>query len=431
MIKQKTSKSIHELVLSIALAAVVIASPATAQQVQVSEAVAATVNEEMISTFDVSQRMRLMLLTSGGRIPESAYPQLQRRALQDLVEERLKLQEAQRLEFEVDPSEVESEIAQIAASVKVTVPQLEQQLLSQQIAPDTLRDQIEARLVWQRLVAARYRNRVRVTDDQIDVIMDRLRSDSGKEQYLISEICLPVEDEEGAREIYNAGLQMIDQMRNGVPFDALARQFSYCTSAANGGDRGWTTLGELDPELSSVVEKLNEGSVSVPTPHDGMMYIMAVRKKRAPTVAGRKAYEVAYVGTSLSTGEQTAREAFAKLKQTNVCQGDELSIDLGPGIGVTLLPPLPIDAIAPSFHAEIDRLERGEVSDVIQTTNGYHALLLCDKDEGLGLPPRTAIEDKLFADELELLARRYLRDIKRDSAVDVRLTETPDNSDNS
>ena len=415
------------------LLALICATSAQAQEVQATEAVAATVNDEMISTFDVSQRMRLMLLTSGGRIPESAYPQLQKRALQDLVDEKVKLQEAGRLEFQISPEQVEEEFGRIAASVGATIPQLEQQLLSQQIAPSTLRDQLRSRLVWQRLVAARYRDRVRVSDEEVDEVMDRLMADTSKEQYLISEICLPIEDNVSSQEIYNAGMQMIEQMRNGVPFDALARQFSYCTSAANGGDRGWTSLAEMEPELATVVEKLNEGSVSIPTPHDGMMHIMAVRSKREPKVAGTKTYEVAYAGAPLYVGEQTAREAFAKLNQTNVCAGTgELSIDLGSDIGVTLLSNVPEDAMELPFRAPVGALERGEVSDVITTANGYHALLLCAKDEGLGLPPREAIEDKLFADQLELISRRYLRDLKRDSAVDMRLTsQTEPTDDNS
>ncbi len=400
-------------------------------QVSTTESVAATVNEEMISTFDVTQRIRLVLLTSGGRIPESAYPQLQRKVLQDLIDERLKLQEAADFEFDVDSSEIEQELGSIASSVRSTVPQLEQQLLAQGIAPSTLRDQIKARLVWQRLVAARYRNRIRVNEDEVDSVLDRLKSDSRKEQYLISEICLPIEDDTSKDEIFNGGMQIISQMRNGVPFDALARQFSYCTSSANGGDRGWTTLGELDPELSTVIEQLNEGSVSIPTAHEGMMYIFAVRSKRAPAVQGEKSYQVAYAGAPLSVGRQTAEQAFAKLKQTNACENDGLSIDLGKDIGVSVLPPMPASAMKETFRAPVDGLERGEVSGVLETERGYHAILLCDRDDGLGLPPRQAIEDKLFSEELELVARRYLRDIKRDSTIEVRVGTNNNSQDNS
>ncbi len=395
-------------------------SPALAQ-FQTAESVAATVNEQMISTFDVSQRMRLMLLTSGGRIPESAYAQLQQKALVDLVEEKLKLIEAQRIGFDVEQSMIDAELANIAGSVGGTVPQLKQQLLAQGIAPSTLEDQVRSRLVWQRLVSAKYRGRVRVDEDEIDSVLARLEDDSQKEQLLLSEICLPIENPAATQQIYNAGMQMIEQMQNGVPFDALAQQFSVCSSAATGGERGWSTIGELDPELGAVVSKLEAGSVSVPTAHDGLMYIFAVRQKRPPAIAGPKKFQFAYAGAPLSIGLERASTAFADLKLTNVCNGDELSVDLGDEIGVTMMQPLEKRNIFENFHTAIDNLERGEITPTITTDNGYHALLLCSVDSGLGLPSRKSIEDKLSADQLELLARRYLRDIKRENTVDVRI----------
>lgn len=405
-----------------ALASTVMLIAPTARAQQAGEAVAATVNDAMISTFDVRQRTRLMILTSGGRIPESAYPQMQSKALRDLIEEKLKLQEAERLEFAVDQAEVDDEFATIAGRVKLSPRQLSVQLLDQGIAPETLKSQIRSRLVWRRLVATRYRSRVRITDEEIERTMTQLLADSRSEQFLISEICLPIEAEGNSAEIYDAGLKIVDQMRQGVPFDALAREFSACTSAATGGDLGWMRLSDIPEELANVVENLQEGNVSVPTPHDGMMHIMAVRQKRAPTTTGTATYQVAYAGAPLSIGEQTARDAFSRLKQTNACAGDELSVDLGPNIGVTALPPLPAEAMQPAFRGPVAALERGEISDLIVTNNAYHALLLCEKDEGLGLPSRTVVEDKLFADELELVSRRYLRDIERDSSVDIKVT---------
>ena len=399
-----------------------IGASAPAQAQQAGEAVAATVNDAMISTFDVRQRMRLMILTSGGRIPESAFAQLQQQALRDLIEERLKLQEAERLEFSVEQDAIEADFAQIAASVKMTPVQLSQQLLQQGIAPETLKNQIRSRLVWQQLVAARYSRRVRVTDDEVERMRADLREDLQGEQYLMAEICLPIEDPDKSAEIYDAGIQMIGQMRQGVPFEALARQFSACPSSAGGGDLGWVSPNDMPEELSTVVKTLEPGSVSVPTPHDGMMHIMAVRQKRDAAQGGTASYQLAYAGAPLYVGEATAREAFSKLNQTKACEGQELSVDLGPDIGVTVLPPLPTEAMRAEFRAPVAALERGEISDLIVTGNAYHAVMLCEKDEGIGLPPRNAIEDKLFAEELSLISRRYLRDLERDSSVDIKVS---------
>lgn len=417
-----------------AIAAAALAGGAMAQQqndgpvIQAEETVAATVNDHMISTFDVRQRMQLMLVTSGGRISPEALPQLQRQALQDLVEERLKLLEAERLEFDIDPEEVADEIARIAASSNVTVPQLEQQLLAQGIAPETVEEQIRARLVWQRLVSARYRNRVSISDDEIDEVMERLRADSRKEQYLLSEICLPVDDESQIEQVKQAGLQMIGQMRQGAPFGAIANQFSVCPSAAAGGDLGWVRSGELAPEIDSIVQQLDKGSVSIPTYHDGLVYLIAMRDKRDAAQGGIATYDLAYASAPVSLGEARAREAFRQLSVSNICDSRSLNIDLGEQIGFALVPQVTEADVEAPFREPLAALERGTLSAPIEADGYYHAMFLCEKDEGLGLPSRDQIKDRLFAQELSLISRRYLRDVRRDAAVDIRYSEMAENT---
>ncbi len=409
-------------VLSLGIGIIGFSGTALAQAGTVGEAVAATVNDEMISTFDVRQRVRLMVLMSGNRIPESAFPQLQEQALKDLVEEKLKLQEAERLEFEIDPADIEDELTRLAASSGLTMEDLVAELEKQGIAIETLADKFKADLTWQRIVSGRFGPRVRVTDQQIETVHDRLREDSRKEQYLVSEICLPVEDEARVQEIYRAGLQMIEQMRKGVPFDAVARQFSVCATAANGGDLGWVHSGELAPELDRVLQNLEPGAVSVPTPFEGNLYILAMRDKRgAGDKKGEPSYTVTYAGAPLTIGEEAARKAFNKLPLTNACESNSLAIDLGPNIGVTSLPALKESQFEEPFREELAKLGRGEVSKPIAYDGAYHAVLMCEKDEGLGLPSRKQIADRLYSTQLTLLSRRYLRDVERNSSVDIRI----------
>src|SRR5690242_17817358 len=67
--------------------------PAPAGGSQLSEGVAAIVNDDIISTYDLVQRMRLIIVTSGIQPTDDNIPQLQREALRSLVDEHLQLQE--------------------------------------------------------------------------------------------------------------------------------------------------------------------------------------------------------------------------------------------------------------------------------------------------------------------------------------------------
>ena len=51
-----------------------------------SESVAAVVNDDIISTYDLAQRMRLLIATSGVQPTEQTLPQFQQEALVGLVD---------------------------------------------------------------------------------------------------------------------------------------------------------------------------------------------------------------------------------------------------------------------------------------------------------------------------------------------------------
>ncbi|MHA7872134.1 MAG: peptidylprolyl isomerase [Hyphococcus sp.] len=388
-----------------------------------SESVAAVVNDTVITTYDVRQRMRLMLLSAGGQVPVEALPQLQQRALRDLIEQKLKIKEAENFDLEATGREVEQEFANYAAQSNMTPAMFAQALENDGISPDAFKEQIEAQIIWPQLVQGRYRDRVRVNEDEVEDTLERMREDASLEQFLVSEICIPVADPSQAQQYYQGGLQLIEQMRAGVPFSVVAQQFSACTTAAVGGDLGWIRAGELPPELDTAIRELPTGSVTNPIPSEGAFMILAVRDRREAVVPGEPSFTLAYAAAAEEIGKNTARLAFDKLKTADACSNRAMRIDLGKGVGVTLIENVTLSGIDERFREFIEDLDRGDTSAVLEADGAYHAVYVCDKDEGLGLPSRDALQERIFARQLSRIGQQYLRDVERRSMVDVRLKE--------
>jgi peptidyl-prolyl cis-trans isomerase SurA len=387
--------------------------------------VAAIVNDKVISTLDVEQRMKLMILSSGRQISPQMLPQVQNQALRDLVQERLKIAEGDKFDVEVDEKDVEKEIQSIAADGGTTLDGLARQLTADGISIDSLKQQIKASIVWQRLVQGRYRSRIRVSPEEIDRQLQRMREDATKEQFLVSEICIPVDDPANAQQIYQGSLQLIEQMRRGVPFMVVAQQFSACPSAATGGDLGWVRSGELPTEINDAIVKLKPGSVTNPIPSEGAFMIMGIRDKRPAVVVGEQTYSLAYASAPLSMGRTEAIVALEKLKTAEACGARALRQDLGKNIGVSRLENMKMKDIDPRFHEAIADLKRGDLSAPVEADDALHMLYVCEKDEGLGLPSRDALEDRAYVRELSRIGQQYLRDIERKASVDIRLKPEP------
>src|SRR4051794_17780256 len=145
-----------------------------------SESVAAVVNDDIVSTYDLSQRMRLLIATSGIQPTEENLPQFQREALVSLVDEHLQFQELRRVQKEqkidiiADEAEVDEEIADMAKGNNMSREQFAQFLAQRGIGVDTLKQQIRAQISWARWIRGRYGSRLRIGEDQISAMQSRL-----------------------------------------------------------------------------------------------------------------------------------------------------------------------------------------------------------------------------------------------------------------
>ncbi len=152
------------MVCGAALAAILVAGPAGPAPAQVAseapapvapqgltEYAAAIVNDEIISTFDLAQRMRLLIATSGVQPTEQNLAQIQQEALISLVDEALQFQELRRVEreqkFEIIASDrdVNEDLAEMAAGNNMTLEQFTGMLRAQGVL-NSLRDRKSTRL---------------------------------------------------------------------------------------------------------------------------------------------------------------------------------------------------------------------------------------------------------------------------------------------
>lgn len=388
-----------------------------------AESIAAVVNDDVITTFDLRQRLQLMIISSGGQIPADALARLQEQALRDLIEEKLKLQEAKRFDAEVPDNEVRAEITNMGMQSGMNYDQFVQFLESVGISQRILEQQVKSTIIWPQIVQGRFRDRVRINEDEVEDTLVRMREDAAQEQYLVSEICIPVPNPSQAQQYYQGSLQLIEQIKRGVPFAVVAQQFSACTTAAVGGDMGWVRTSELQQELDEAIRELPPGSVTNPIPSDGAFMILAVRDRRLPVAPGEPSFTLAFASAAPAVSDLDARAAFDRLSSLDACSGGIMRADPGAGIGVALVENITLEKIDERFRPFVENLGRGDTSGVIETESGRHAVYVCDKDEGLGLPSRGAIENRIFARQLGRISQQYLRDLERKSTVDIRLDD--------
>ena len=407
------------------------APPPPAPPAGLTEAVAAVVNDEIISTYDLSQRMRLLIATSGVQPTQENLPQFQREALVGLVDERIQLQELRRVpkEQKIDiiltDSDVDEEIADMAKQNNMSKDQFLGQLSAQGIGAETLRQQIRAQQSWLRWIRGRYGSRLRIGEDQIKAQQQKVAAAASKPQYEIAEVFLDAARVGGMQVAINGASQLVSQMQQGAPFQAVARQFSASASAATGGDVGWISPGEMPPEVDAALEQMRPGQLSKPIPVRDGVYIIYLRDKRSGAgamVVNLKQAAVPLPGDAPAADVDAARAKLMTVRsQSKGCADLEAQAAKVQGVVAGDLGEAEVKDLAPDFRQAAETLQTGEVSQPIRTSAGLHILAVCTRHaSGEQALTHDQIENRLYGQQLSMIARRYMRDLRNSATIETR-----------
>lgn len=279
--------------------------------------IAVVVNDGAISVDDLNDRMRLVVVSS--RLPntkdtrEKLAPQI----INGLVEEELKLQEAQRLELSVSQGEINKGFATIAQQNNIEADEFKAALKKSGINIATMERQIRSQIAWTKIVQGRLRPKVNISENDIDNVLERLRGNEGKTEYLAAEIYLPVETPEEESQIRDLARKLTQQIRGKkTPFSRLAQQFSKAPGAVKGGDLGWIQNDQMMEELGSAIVKLEKGSITDPIRTPGGYHILLLRDTRVIAAENFPNRDQISMSLGLQRLERLQQRYFLDLKAT-------------------------------------------------------------------------------------------------------------------
>ncbi len=404
--------------------------------------IAAIVNDDVVSAQDLNERLGLVLLTSRIQDQEQARRQLSPQVLRSLIEESLQLQEAKRLSINVTPDELNRALADIASRNQMSPDQLEQMLAGNAIDPKTLKSQLRAQISWLKIVNQRLRPQVNVTVDQLEIAVEEAKRNQGQPEYLLSEIVLPVDSPRDEPRVAADAARLVQTLSEGASFEALARQVSASATARRGGDVGWVPASTIPPELEGALERLRPGDVSEPLRSPVGFYIFQLRDRRlgaAPSTEGgeRTPVEVKLSQVLFEADIRNEEALSAKVDQASSLRArladcaavnavaEELQAPASGDLGWLKVNDLPV-----VLADAVRELPEGEISAPLQGPGGVHLLMVCERRGGeapengnaiASEEDRQKIAEQLERERLDRLARRYLRDLRKEAFIDIRI----------
>ncbi len=405
------------------------------------DGVAAIVNDSVISDYDLRQRIALFIATSGIRPSQEALNDIREQVLKQLETERLQLLDAQKNNVSVSAADVDKAIDNIVKSNHLTMDQLKNVLAQGGVQMATLRAQISTQIAWSKLVQDQLGDRVHVTPEDVDAEFKRIRESATKPRFLVAEIFQAVDSPEQDAKVLKDMSDLETQIQQGAPFSAVARQFSQNPTAAEGGDLGWVQDGQLPAELDSKLKTMNVGEVTPPIRAAGGYYILQLRDKQEP--AGTKLPQVQQTAATpagtlplarilLPIGPKPTKDLADRAMQAAVvvrsrirsCERLHDIVSKMPGAVYMDLGTMRIADLSVEMQDAVKKTDPGGVTEPVVSSAGVELLVRCDKavpkETVFVMPTRDQVEEQLYEEQMTVLARRYLRDLRRDADVETR-----------
>ena len=391
--------------------------------------IAAVVNNEVITIRDLSTRMQFVMRTS--RLPDrkEIRARIAPQILRALIEERLKMQEAKRLGIKVSRREIGAAIARIERANKIPPGKLTVVFRQQGIDPRTVIEQIQAALAWNKVVLRRIRPRIRIAEDEVREYLDRVKANQGRVRFRVSEIYLVVDSPDQEAQVRQTAQRLFDQIKKGVSFARIARQFSQSATARTGGDLGWIDQGALRRELDQRLRQMKPGHVAGPIRTVGGYYILALRERRVVAGTGAKDATVSMAQVLLrfpakaTEADRNSQRSLARtISETasGCADMEKLSKELG-ATGSARLKNVKVASLAPALRRQAGTLAIGKAGRPVETKTGVVVMMVCSR-EGLADRRRVAAVRRALANrQLDILTRRYLRDLRRSAYLDLRV----------
>ncbi len=413
--------------LAVAAACLVVPATGHAQRIQ---RIAAIVNDDVVSQYDLQARMHIVISSSGLRPSGRLQQQIAQQVLRNLIDERLQLQEAKKKNITVTDRDLRDAIGRIEKQNRIPAGNFDEFLKKNGLQRESVLSQIRAEIAWSKLIRRVLIPRITVGDDEVGEVLNRLKERTGETEFRVSEIFLTIDQPSQEQDVRRTAQRLIDELRKGANFASVARQFSQTASASVGGDLGWLQEATLNDDFRKILPTLKTGEISEPIAVPGGIQILSlVDKRRVPTgnpddavvelqqivLPVRKDASVDDVNVHVNLA-QTLRDTVSGCADHLRAAGEANSA------GSPKLGKLKLGSLSAKVKAAVSDLPIGKTSLPVRTDDGIAVFMVCARDEPKGnLPTREEITDQLRQERVSVMARQYLRDLRAAAIVDLRV----------
>ena len=383
----------------------------------------AKINNQIITNLDLEYRLNLAIELSNIPNEIKFRKQIKKQILNLIIDEKLKIQEAEKYGILISSAEVYSEISRLEQRLKLPKDSLIKTFRKKNIPEIVVYDQIRGQLLWNKIISYRIANNISISNKQTEEALQNFIKSSGEVEYNISEIFIS----HSSNNIKNSSEDKIYSIYNKVNtsnFTILAQQVSDGALNLN----NWYRESALNPEIIRVIRNLTVGDISKPIKtNSGLhIYLLNDKRKTKKIIENEILYNLSQIFFKTTDTNKNKiqdienRISYLRENIKSCFQLEETikkeSNSSGGSLGI-----LSSESLDKRFLEVLkDNLQVGQLSKAIVTTEGIHSIMLCEEAKTLDLDEiRKNIQQKLRIEKINSAASLLLNSIRQRALIEI------------
>ncbi len=382
--------------------------------------IAATINDNIISLYDVEQRFKLFIFNSKITVNEYNRTAIQQQIVNNLIDETLKSQEIKQNKIIITPEEVSKSLNYY---IKSTQPNKSEEefllhLGNLGISSKTIRQQINKDLAWRKFIQQRWSGRISLSETEINERFKKLSHERKETRVNYSEIFLPITKIKSRLQTLKTAQELRNTIIAGGNFEFIAKEFSQSNSSKQGGNIGSVILKNVNMELSTTLKKMKPGEISQPIKTETGIYIVKLNHHQKGDVNPMNhLFDLLVLSfdkdsPSMSSDITKIKKNFRSCKETEKSAKQYTNNIYKTGM-------LPLGSLSNKIRNTLKTLEAGEISPNMTTPEGVNLFVVCDRKDAQSKPlSLDEVENTLYGRKLSIIAKRVLRDLRHDAIIE-------------
>jgi peptidyl-prolyl cis-trans isomerase SurA len=398
--------------------------------------IVAIVNQELVTNGELQARLA-RIREEAARTNQTLPPpaELRKQVLDALIDERVQVTNARETGPKIDEAEVDRAVANVAVQNQMTMPQLRARLQQQGMAYSTFRNNVRDQLAVERVREREVNQRIRITDSDIDALIEQRRAASGNGVQLnLAQILVTVPENASAEVVAQRRARAeaaLARVRGGEDFIAVAREISEDGNKAQGGVIGLRQADRLPDVFVEAVRGLKSGEIAptllksgagfhvlkVITRQEGAAFsvqqtharhiLLRVSPQLSAEAAGRRLAEFKrQIVAGTKSFEQLARE-----------NSEDGSAQIGGDLGWTSP-----GTFVPEFEETMNALPINGISEPVLSRFGVHLIQVLERREVLldAKQQREQARNVLREQKFEAAYLDWVRDLRGRAYIEMR-----------